>query len=68
MQDTAHHILCFLFVHSLATTFLVSGLGIQGQQNGLHDVPFSLHIIYICGVDELEQQIADTSRLFLFTS
>jgi hypothetical protein len=57
MQDTAHHILCFLFVHGLATTFLVSGVGVEGQQNGLCDVLFSLHIIYICGVDELEQQI-----------
>jgi hypothetical protein len=55
MQDTAHHILCFLFVRGLATTFLLSGVGIEGQQNGLlHHVPFSLHIIYICGVDELE--------------
>jgi hypothetical protein len=55
MQDTAYHILCFLFVHGLATTFLVSGVGVEGQQNGLlHDIPFSLHIIYICGVDELE--------------
>jgi len=68
MQDTAYHILCFLFVNGLAATFLASGVGIEGQQNGLHDVPFSLHIIYICWVDELEQQILNTSHLFLFTS
>jgi hypothetical protein len=48
--------------------FPVSGMGIEGQLNGLDDVPFSLHTIYICGVDELEQQISDTSHLFLFTS
>jgi hypothetical protein len=63
-----HHILCFLFMHGLATTFLVSGVDIENQRNGLHDVPFALHIIYICGVDGLEQQISHTSRILLFTS
>jgi len=64
MQDMAHHILCFPFVHGLATTFLASGVSVEDQQNGLHDVPFSLHIIYVCWIDELEQQISNTSHLF----
>jgi hypothetical protein len=41
----------------LSNHFLVSGIGIEDQQNGLQGVPFSLHIIYIYGVDELKQQI-----------
>ena len=52
-----HHILYFPFVHGLATTLLVNGLDIEDQPNGLHDAPFSLHIIYNCEVDELEEQI-----------
>jgi hypothetical protein len=34
----------FLFVHGLTTIFLVSGLGTEDQQNGLHKV----HVISFC--------------------
>jgi hypothetical protein len=64
-------ILRLLFVHGFKTSLLVGGLGVEGQRNGLRDVPLLRYVIYYlwclakkevcrsksrtCG--ELEQQI-----------
>jgi len=40
-----HNILRFLFVCGLEKVFLVGGLGVEDQQNGLIEVALSLHFM-----------------------
>jgi hypothetical protein len=41
-----HGILRFLFVRGLKKIFLVRGLGVEEQQNGLSEVALSLRVIF----------------------
>jgi hypothetical protein len=70
------HILRFLFVHGLTTIHLVGGLGVEDQQNDLLGNQTLLHVISFCegekvyppkptALEGMEQQIQDTSALFL---
>jgi len=46
-----HGILRFLFVCGLKKIFLVGGLGVEDQQNGLSEVAVSLHVIFFACLD-----------------
>jgi hypothetical protein len=39
-----HHIMSFLFVRGFKKIFLVGGLGVEDQPNGLSEVAFSHHV------------------------